>query len=241
MELSGEYNYDSQYNPEIFSLCGMAGIFLIGIIGCLIYYYVKFTDKQMHYSRPEVIVNILLASGLMSGFLCIFYFTYLDKVEKEVMINNIKSVFSDIMPANKIPANIAGIINSLLTFLDANNVQDDSVDTDAIANNTKIRTRAIIIFGGGFICVVIIALITIFMNKLDILKIIGINMLLLLSIVIMEFIFATFFVANYDYIDINNVLYDGLAVLQWDNIALTSVVNPSYPTQGYYYYAFYDN
>ena len=81
----------------------------------------------------------------------------------------------------------------------------------------------------------------VFKNKLDILKIIGINMLLLLSIVIMEFIFATFFVANYDYIDINNVLYDGLAVLQWDNIALTSVVNPSYPTQGYYYYAFYNN
>ena len=239
MEINGNYKYDSQYNPEIYTLCGLSALLLISVISCLIYYKMTFIDKKLNFNAPEVLVNILLSSGLMSGFLCVFYFTYLDKVEKDVLLNNIKGVFNDITPSINLPANVVSIIKNLINYVNTNYVPDSTRDDNAINNNQKIRNKAIMIFGGGFALIMIVALAILIIKKASIAKIIGINLLLLASIALTEFMFATFFVSNYSYLDLNNVIYDGLAVYQESVPNLNNASNPALPVAGFYTDPFY--
>jgi|694.fasta_scaffold86510_4 hypothetical protein len=241
MELSGNYTYDSDYNTEIYTLTGLSAFLIIGIMVCLIYYFKTFTNIRSTWTISEVIVNILLSSGLMSGFLCIFYFTYLDKVEKDVLLNNIKNVFNDLGPEDKIPAEIVSLLQEIINYIKLNYVSNNNADANVIATNVAIRNKAIYIFGGGFCIVLIISIIIMLVVKAPIFKILGINLVLLASIAFTEFMFATFFVANYLYLDINNIIYDTLAVYQTGAPALTNEVNSAYPPPGYFSHPFFNN
>jgi hypothetical protein len=95
MEVSGDYRYSKKYNPEIYSLIVVSAGVLIFLLGNILYYLVTFTNKFKMLPFLEMFVNIILSAGLMAGFLCIFFFTYLERVEQEVIINNIKNVLEN--------------------------------------------------------------------------------------------------------------------------------------------------
>lgn len=242
MKLTGEYVFDPTYNNEILISSLLSGLVVITIFGLLFYYFITFKGKKMHFHFAEMSVNILLSSGLISGFLCLFYFTYLYKIEKDVLCRNIKRVFKDLLPEDKINPEYIEIIKNLIEYVKKSYIDksenEDSVD---IAQNNSVRNKAIIIYAGGFAVIIIISIILIIYYKLPMLEIFGINLILLIGLAISDFMFETFFAKNYNYIDINNILYDSLAVYQKQNPYLSSKVDPALPPSGKYFNPFFIN
>jgi hypothetical protein len=114
-------------------------------------------------------------------------------------------------------------------------------DLDIINNNKKIKNNAIRLCGLFIVGITALSLIILLIKKIFIPKIFGLNLLLLLSVGVMEFLFATYFVVNFRNIDINNVVYDILAVHQLHNPNLiNSRLNPMFPQKGYYYNKFWN-
>lgn len=263
MEINGITTRNTQYYPEIYSLVGILLAIIIYAIISSIYYFRHFTESKIN--KVKFISNILLSSGLMAGFLCIFYFTYLKNIEKQVFIDNIRDVINTIVSV--MPYSIKSFLAALIpenfklqVFTDVNETSDanpdanpdvnpnaDNGDADIIASNKNIIIKAILIF--GTLCILIFIGVTILLYKTgkNIVKIYGVNLLLLSSIAFMETIFATYFVSNIITIDINNVIYMLLAVHQIYDPAINSGSynewgthgNLSVPPMGYYAAPFY--
>ena len=243
MEITGDYNKNAQYYPEIYTLCTITGIIIVCAIISSIYYFVSFPESSIN--KISFTVNIILSSGLMAGFLCIFFFTYLDGIEKQVFINNISDIIYKFI--SNMPSEVK---TQLKTLIQVENIIDinSSSDIDILNNNADIKLKAFLIFGAIALVIIFSSIIVLYLNQLAIIKTFGINLLLLSSIAIIEFLFATYFVTNYINIDINNLVYNWLAVHQWGDSSMNSgslisgihgnlILKPV----GYYLYPFFDN
>jgi hypothetical protein len=245
MEVSGSYSRD--YYPEIYVVCALTGIIIIALISAIIYGTIKHRKSY----GPVMLINILLSSGLMSGFLCIFYFTYLDTVEKQLFRDTITKGITDSIYG--LPIAIRKYIAIGAQALIAQQQRqgqgqeqgqgqpltspDIMLDQETELINTTIKHKAYLIFGILFGAIIIVSFAICYkFFYTEIAKIFGINTVLLLSIMLIEIMFATFFIKNYIILDTNNITYAGLAVYQWGNSN-----NPAFSPVGSYLYPFFDN
>jgi hypothetical protein len=229
MELSLDYNYSTKYIPEVYTLIALLIIIVVFIIASFIYYYARYMNKvKIETSKVEILINILLSAAFMSGFLCVFYFTYITGIEEKVVVNNIVDVLdkniSKVPPGfittlqadNIIPAT-TGIIPEINAIADAGadggaDVALSDSDLVTIQKNKNIEIKAILIFGIFTVVIIIFSFLILRYFRLNYKKIFILNGILLASIALIEFIFATYFVANFINIDLNNLIYITLSV-----------------------------
>ena len=202
--------FTDKYDNHIIILYCLLGTTLLFFAVMICYYMYKYKYNYNYdligssINYPYHITNILLSVGFMSLFLCIFFFTYMQKVELNFIINNTQYIMQNIFKSSNI------IPPYVITTLKTDLAQYSSTlpdDNDIIINNDKIKNRGIIIFVTVFICMLIISIILIYWNNLNFMYIFAINILMTGCVILGEYVFATFIMSNFIIIDNNNIIY----------------------------------
>ena len=169
-----------------------------------------------------MISKIMINVVLISIFITIFFFTYGVKIEKEVIINQMKILTNDFMShvelsGNSINKNINELNNELQNemSLPENRAKIIQTDKDELSGNKKISSTVLVcIF--GLICVTAFIMI-IFTSSgavQNVKEILLESIIILLSIALTEFCFIFFLGAKYVSIDTNHIKLNVVKFLQ---------------------------
>jgi hypothetical protein len=159
----------------------------------------------------EHAINIILGAIFISVFIGIFFFTYVSKIEQNIVRNQTIYLVDNIIGDLDIllPDSIKLLLSSKLIAPDMSH-EDAKVEE----NNNALKKKAIIalsiIFGVG----ILIAFLISWFSKTKILPIIGKNLILLVFVALTEFIFLIFIGQNYISVDPNYVKYKFIQTLQ---------------------------
>jgi glucan phosphoethanolaminetransferase (alkaline phosphatase superfamily) len=162
----------------------------------------------------KVMINVLL----ISVFISVFFFTYGVKIEKEVIINQMKVLTNDFMShielsGNTVNTNINKINNSMLTPENIKEMSKD--DKEKLSGNKKIIKMVLIIIACLIFVVFFVVLMLVKMKKIEnIREILFESSLILVFIAITEFCFVYFFGAKYISIDTNKIKLTVIKYLQ---------------------------
>lgn len=158
--------------------------------------------------KSHQIAYIIVSFVLAATFISVFFFTYVSKIEADIIKTQISNVIENFVDMTNIALNesqkkqIGKIINDNLIVPDMS-----SQDRDAENTNKDLAKKTFIIFGilggVGFLTV----LLMFFIWKFNILDILKYSFLMLILVALTETLFVTFVTKNYKLIDENYVTY----------------------------------
>lgn len=154
------------------------------------------------------IAYILLGVILIASFITIFFFTYVSKVEGQVVKNQISDIVADLTDGTKLiftPTQLNVISTALEQYL----VMPDMSEADARAeeNNRGIQQNAIKIFGIGISVGIVILLLLWYKYKFSMFELLKYSLITLAMVALTEFLFVTIVSKNYVIVDPNYVRY----------------------------------
>jgi hypothetical protein len=153
------------------------------------------------------IVYVVLNITLVASFICIFFFTYVTKVEKKLYMDQIDMILNDLHDSAKLfltPEMKSSIIQSIDKYTSMN-LSLKSIDDEIQKSNHKLVMYSYIIISIFIICGFSISYYISIRNNLKFENILGKKILILVGIAFIEYIFVTYIVPNYIYIDSNYV------------------------------------
>ena len=154
---------------------------------------------------PLFIVNLLLFASFAAAFLTIFFFTYVKNIEKEIVINNTKYITDSLIDNYTIllGKDQKEYIAKLLDNIDINDLTNE--DKKVIDENKKLFNKTIKILIIGLIIVLIVTFIICSKYNIKYTDVVIKNLILMVFIGIVEFIFLKYFIRNYLSANINYV------------------------------------
>ncbi len=157
------------------------------------------------FNIPLFIVNLLLFSGFAGSFLTIFFFTYVKDVEKEIVLNNVKYITNNLIDNYTIllEQDQKTYIANLLNNININDLTNE--DKIVIDKNKNLFNKTIKILIIGLICVLVLTFIICSKYNIKYTDVLIKNLILLVFIGIVEFIFLKYFIRNYLSANINFV------------------------------------
>lgn len=157
---------------------------------------------------------ILVNVAFSATFLTIFFFTYASKVEKEVVMNNMSYLTTDLLrdvmmlvPENKEDKVIAAITSIKTPDMSAE-------DNETEKNNKKIFTKAVTAVSIGLFVVLIVTYNMSRKNNFNYSEVIYFCLATVCVIALVEFLFLRLFASKYLAADANFVKYTILDTLQ---------------------------
>ena len=171
-------------------------------------------------NKSIFITNILLHVGLMAVFLTIFFFTFAQNIEKQIVEEQINFVITDIVgnvfqPLNKEQKKcIKCEINKEFKTLDFN-----KEDSEVKKSNKQVFDKALIFVGILFVIVLIFVIIMGFVNKWDhhyIKYLITASVSSLIFVAITETLFLLLIAKNYLSADPNKIQLKIIKTLEKD-------------------------
>lgn len=148
-----------------------------------------------------VITSILFQIILSIVFITTFFFTYVTKIENNIVVKQVSEVISDFNRDSELI-----LPDKVLNYLKENAPSiDTSQDAQVVAQNNKIRRTTFrnLWIGSaiGFIIVAVLAII----YKINLLELVASASFSVIAIAVAEFIFSTFFAQNYKTLDENYI------------------------------------
>ena len=143
-------------------------------------------------------------------FLCIFFFTYGKRVEKQIFINNttylINELFDTILFV--VPAPLKDYIHNMVSTINIDNSLIAAIDNKIEDYNSTLKKKTIAIFTILFIvCMIILICIAIDFN-LNIKLLLIENFIILCGIALIEYGFLTFYISKCIAADPNKIIYN---------------------------------
>ena len=189
------------------------GILVVIFILSSVLYGIKRTLKMIHTNifDEHMLINIIMNSGLIAGFLGVFFFTYVADVEKEIVKMNTKIVTDDLMQLIGPTLSDESKLSLKLKLK-----EPDLKDADKMVNdhNIKVQNNAmsvlILLLDIGLTVSFIISVI----YKHHFLKILGLNLIILTLVGLTEYTFVHFIPHKYITADTNYVRYTILKKLK---------------------------
>ena len=151
---------------------------------------------------------ILFGVILIATFIAIFFFTYVAKVEGEVIKNQITDIVDDLTESSTLvftPDQLQAISVMIEQRLKMPDMSKE--DQEARENNDRLKQKALKYFGIGISIGIIIILVMWKIYDLDMLEIIKYSLITLILVGITEYLFVTIVSKNYVIIDPNYVRY----------------------------------
>ena len=153
------------------------------------------------------VVNIIIATAMISVFLGIFFFTYAAKVEQKIVVARSTQIVDDLIVTAKNsipPAQKELIKNEIVPYLTVPDSLEKEDAEVATANKALMKNafKAIAVFVA--LCSILVAIISIFF-KVPVIDLVKDNLIILIFVGLTEFTFLTFFAQNYITIDSNYV------------------------------------
>ena len=209
--MNSDGTFSSSYEDQFYGLLSL-DIFtlIITIIIIIIYIYKHKTIAGPRFNYSRCIINLLLSVGFMALFLCVFFFTYMQTLEKMFIKNNIRGIIKFLMVNKNITPFMATLKPEVKQYNDEYNTDYNYTNTIADDNNT--------IMGFAYMIAISVCVTTFFFSMgigyyygYNLLKVIGYNIFMLITIIIGEIIYAGVILPNFILIDGNNILYELIA------------------------------
>lgn len=168
-------------------------------------------------------IDILLGVVMIATFISVFFFTYVSRVEGEIVESQVRKIVKDL--TSSLAFYSSGSNNNakemlLKQALERLTVPDlSSADAEVREKNHEIKKKAALIFGvliaiGVFIIFILYVIGHKYGKKIELRKLIISNIIILVLVAITEFVFVTTVSKNYQIVDANFVRYRILADLQ---------------------------
>lgn len=161
----------------------------------------------MNINKPEILCKVSMSILFMSIFIGAFFFTYVAYIEKQVIKNQMDFLVNNLKNStNMFGKNINDAIKQKINNI---SVQDLSVEDKLVEQHNKKIIKNVINI--NIIAVVVVSVILYFINTnynngtFNIKSIFKNNLIILVCIAFTEFLFITFFGANYISIEPNTV------------------------------------
>lgn len=155
--------------------------------------------------RAEYIAETIMGVILIATFICIFFFTYVSKVEGEVVKSQMSNIVNNLTNGLQILPDKDKGINLILKNLKAPDMS--SADNDVEQSNNELKKKAAKIFGTIVVVGVIIIYYLWSKHRFDIKTMIIHSVIILVFVALTEFLFVTLVSKNYQIIDPNYVKY----------------------------------
>ena len=153
----------------------------------------------------EFFLNVFISVTFISIFICIFFFTYATRIEKQIVVNQTKSLVDDL--ADDI-LTFPAVKNNLKPYIQDWKMPDStSQDQKVLSNNKILLKRAFYMIG---ICAFITFTIVFglaYLYKIPMYNLLVPNFIMLCLVALTEFMFLTFIAAKYISFDPNYVHY----------------------------------
>ena len=168
----------------------------------------------------KTIINILLFGALASSFIGVFFFTYAKNIEQEIVLNNIEYSINEL--TNDIlyilPLDITIDIQKQLNDIKLDDMTE--ADNKVKKSNKELLKLAFTVQGIFLIIVlgIVISLKLYYPNDISLMQIFSENIILLIAIGIIEFIFLKFIAAQFKAADINKIKYE----------VISTIIDPNY-------------
>lgn len=163
-------------------------------------------------------VYVILNATLVSSFICIFFFTYVTDVEKQLFMSQVDRILNSAYDSVKLfltPQMKSHIIAAIDNRTDQASLEH--VDRKIKLSNQKLRNLTYLITFVLVLTGLIVSYHLCVQHNLNFYKILGNNVIILLGIALIEYIFATHIVTRYIYIDSNFVKKTVIDVLLEQN------------------------
>lgn len=169
---------------------------------------------------PRISINILICVLFASLFIIIFFFTYVKKVEEEILIKNIDFTLDELVD-DALPFIPDKNKKSLYNLLNETNIEVDKEADNIVedANNSLIKKSVYFgIFLSIFIFIVIAIIYLCNKDKINpfIPEIVLENIIIVGSICLVEFLFLNFFISEYISANPNLIKKNLLNILRLD-------------------------
>lgn len=162
---------------------------------------------------PHDIAYIIFGVILIASFISVFFFTYVSKVEGQIVQNQMARIVNDLTSGNELILTpdqkriIGTVIQSGLKTPDMSDV-----DAKVEANNNELKKKALKIFGTMVLvgCAIIAAIYVKYKGTdkaINLTEIVQYSMIILALVAATEFIFVSEITKNYEIIDPNYVRY----------------------------------
>lgn len=161
---------------------------------------------------PFFTISTLIQTLLAIIFITIFFFTYVSTVEKRIVIKQVENLVDDINKDTALFLN-EDEMKSLSDYA-RSVVIDTSQDGDVISHNKNIKASTVKSLSIAFASIAFILALACIFFKINLKELIGTGVVSIASIVLVEFIFTTFFVQGYQTLDENYVKLQFATTLQ---------------------------
>lgn len=157
----------------------------------------------MHYIN--LLVNTIILSTLSICFICIFFFTYTKDVEKYIVTNNVKYLFNNLMPNfNMLPSKQLAILKEGVNNIKLPNLEEE--DAKAIESNNELLSKTKIFLGSLFVLAMVFSYHMCKKHGLNFTELLSNNLILLICIALVEFIFLNYIAKKYISADPNMII-----------------------------------
>lgn len=159
----------------------------------------------------EFWLNILLSVVLISIFICVFFFTYASKVEKEIIINQTQELVRD-MSTEIIQ--IPGVKETVKPYIEAWQPPDSSsADVRVDDANNKLLNHALSLIVTFATTVLVVVVILAYLYKISFVRLFVPNLIILILVGFTEFLFLRCIASNYVSFDPNFAEYQIIQTL----------------------------
>lgn len=161
------------------------------------------------------IAYIILASTLIAGFISIFFFTYVAKIEEEIINKEIKEISKDTL--KDISPFLSSDDKLILKFIIKYGIpKPDMSEQDRIAEekNRKVVNNTLLVFGIAIAIAIAIFLALWLKYRFNLTSILVKILVILVAVAVTELLFTTYIIKNYILVDSNYAKYALLERLQ---------------------------
>jgi len=162
--------------------------------------------------NPYFYTHVVLSVLLISSFIAIFFFTYASRVERAIVIRQTEQLVDSLVGGSSALFPDQSYIRDAVQNLSVGDMTRD--DERIRVKNQQLFKKAALFIGIFAGCLFVVAVVLIYVSKLDWKRLLATNLVILFVVALVEFLFLTFVAQNYISFDPNYVKYIVLDNLQ---------------------------
>jgi len=157
----------------------------------------------MHHIN--LIVNTIILSTLSICFIGIFFFTYTKDAEQYIVTNNLKYLSNNLLPNfNMLPSKQLSILKEGVNNIKLPNMNEE--DAKAIKANNLVLDKTKVFLGSLFVLAMVFSYYMCKKHNLNFTELLSNNLILLICIALVEFIFLNYVAKKYISVDSNIII-----------------------------------
>jgi hypothetical protein len=158
--------------------------------------------------NPQEIAYIIFGVILIASFISVFFFTYVSKVEGDVVKSQMSRIVNDLAGGSNLILT-PDQKKSIGTAIQNNLVVPDmsTEDAEVKSNNNKLKKKALKIFGSIVIAGLAVIAYLYMKYSINLTEIVKYSLIILLVVALTEYLFVTEVSKNYEIVDPNYVRY----------------------------------